>query len=79
MFLQVLPLCVCIKKNNWAHDLFDMFVNKIFDVTCLPVQRLAYFMKDVIRKEDLPMEHICKVSIDMLLEIINIMDRVSTR
>ncbi|XP_012230431.1 uncharacterized protein [Linepithema humile] len=73
--LMVLPLCVCIKKNHLNHDLFDMFINKIFDVTCTTVQRLAYYMRDIIRKEDLPMEHICKVSIDMLLEITDIMDR----
>jgi len=69
---------VCIKKNHLNHDLFDMFINKIFDVTCVPVQRLLYNMRDIIRKSDLPMEQICKVSIDLLLEISDIMDRVST-
>lgn len=54
-----------------------MFVSKIFDVTCTTVQRLAYNMRDIIRKSDLPMEQICKVSIDILLEISDIMDRVS--
>lgn len=54
-----------------------MFINKLFDVTCTTVQRLAYNMRDIIRKEDLPMEQICKVSIDLLLEILDIMDRVS--
>lgn len=68
---------MCMKKNHLNHDLFDMFCNKIFDVTCTPVQRLAYYMRDTIRKEDLPMEQICKVSIDLLLEITDIMDRVS--
>lgn len=73
--LMVLPLCVCIKKNYKNHDLFDMFVNKIFDVTCTTVQRLAYNVRDIMWKEDLPIEQICKTSIDLLLEIIDIMDR----
>lgn len=73
--LMILPLCVCIKKNHLNHDFFDMFINKLFDVTCTAVQRLAYNMRDIIRKEDLPMEQICKVSIDLLLEILDIMDR----
>lgn len=55
-----------------------MFLNKIFEVTCTTVQRLAYHIRDIIRKENLPIEQICKVSIDMLLEILDIMDRVST-
>lgn len=73
--IMILPLCVCIKKNQWTHDLFDMFIGKIFDVTSTAVQRLAYNMRDIIRKGDLPMEQICKVSIDLLLEISDIMDR----
>ncbi|XP_066588058.1 uncharacterized protein [Prorops nasuta] len=73
--LMILPLCVCIKKDYINHDLFDMFVNKIFDVTCTSVQRLAYNIRDTIWKGDLPLEQICKVSIDMLLEITDIMDR----
>lgn len=54
-----------------------MFINKIFDVTCTTVQRLAYNMRDIIWKGDLPMEQICKGSIDLVLEILDIMDRVS--
>ncbi|EFN89501.1 uncharacterized protein LOC105184184 [Harpegnathos saltator] len=73
--LMILPLCVCIKKNHINHDFLDMFLNKIFDVTCTTVQRLAYHIRDIIRKDDLPMEQICKVSIDLLLEILDIMDR----
>ncbi|CAL1678631.1 unnamed protein product [Lasius platythorax] len=73
--LMILPLCVCIKKNHLNHDFFDMFINKLFDLTCTTVQRLAYNMRDIIRKGDLPMEQICKVSIDLLLEISDIMDR----
>lgn len=75
---QILPLCVCIKKNHVHHDFLDMFLSKLFEVTCTTVQRLAYHVRDVIRKEDLPMEQICKMSIDLLLEILDIMDRVST-
>ncbi|XP_035721549.1 uncharacterized protein LOC118441356 isoform X4 [Vespa mandarinia] len=73
--LMILPLCICVKKDHVHHELFDMFINKIFDVTCMPVQRLLYNVRDVIWKSDLPLEHICKVSIDLLLEITNIMDR----
>lgn len=74
--MQILPLCICVRKDHVHHELFDMFINKIFDVTCMPVQRLLYNVRDVIWKSDLPLEHICKVSIDLLLEITNIMDRV---
>lgn len=77
LYTQILPLCVCIRKNHLKHDFFDMFINKLFDVTSTTVQRLAYNMRDIIRKGDLPMEQICKVSIDLLLEILDIMDRVS--
>ncbi|XP_011877845.1 PREDICTED: uncharacterized protein LOC105567523 [Vollenhovia emeryi] len=73
--LMIIPLCVCMKKNHFNQDLFDMFISKIFEVTCITVQRLAYNMRDIIRKGDFPMEQICKVSIDMLLEISDIMDR----
>ncbi|EZA54607.1 hypothetical protein DMN91_006727 [Ooceraea biroi] len=76
--IMILPLCVCIKKNHMStcsYELFDMFLNKIFDVTCTTVQRLAYNMRDVIRKGELPMEQICKASIDFLLEMSDIMDR----
>ncbi|XP_012283609.1 uncharacterized protein LOC105701446 [Orussus abietinus] len=73
--LMVLPLCVCIKKTCLGYDLFEMFLNKIFEVTCPATLRLAYTIRDVIMKGDLPLEHICKVSIGMLLEIMDIMDR----
>lgn len=73
--IMVLPLCVCIKKDHVNNELFDMFINKLFDVTCITVQRLAYKMRDIIRKGDLPMEQICKTCIDLLLEISDIMDR----
>lgn len=53
-----------------------MFVTKMFDVTCTAVQRLAYNIRDVVLKNDVPIAQISKVVIDMLLEIIDIMDRV---
>ncbi|XP_015186913.1 PREDICTED: uncharacterized protein LOC107071944 isoform X2 [Polistes dominula] len=73
--LMILPLCICVRKDHIQNELFDMFINKIFDVTCMPVQRLLYNIRDVIWKSDLPLENICKISIDLLLEITNIMDR----
>ncbi|KAK2575840.1 hypothetical protein KPH14_007215 [Odynerus spinipes] len=73
--LMILPLCICVRKDHAHHELFDMFITKIFDVTCTPVQRLLYNVRDTIWKSDLPLEHICKVSIDLLLEITDIMDR----
>ncbi|XP_032688076.1 uncharacterized protein LOC116852135 [Odontomachus brunneus] len=73
--LMILPLCVCIKKSHIHHDFLDMFLNKLFEVTCTTVQRMAYHIRDIIRRENLPIEQICKVSIDMLLEILDIMDR----
>lgn len=53
-----------------------MFVNKLFEITCVPVQRLAYNVRDVIAKNNLPITQIAKVSIDMILEITDVMDRV---
>ncbi|KAI4492015.1 hypothetical protein M0802_010140 [Mischocyttarus mexicanus] len=73
--LMILPLCICVRKDHVQNELFDMFINKIFDVTCMPVQRLLYNIRDVIWKSDLPLENICKTSINLLLEITNIMDR----
>ncbi|KZC11785.1 PREDICTED: uncharacterized protein LOC107189986 [Dufourea novaeangliae] len=73
--LMIMPLCVCIKHTYITHDLFDMFIDKMCDVTGTIVQRLAYNIRDSVYKNDLPLPHICKVSIDILLEITDIMDR----
>lgn len=73
--IMILPLAVCIKHTYREHDLFDMFITKMFDVTCTTVQRLAYNVRDAIVKNDLPVPHIAKVSIDKLLEMTDIMDR----
>lgn len=73
--LMVAPLCVCMKTANTSHDFFETFINKIFEITCTYTQRLAYNMRDIMLKEDLPLEQICKISIHLFLEIVNIMDR----
>ncbi|CAK9801931.1 hypothetical protein ANTPLA_LOCUS3012 [Anthophora plagiata] len=73
--LMVIPLSMCIKHTYKEHDLFDMYITKMFDVTCTAVQRLAYNIRDVMFKNDLPMTHIAKVCIDIILEIMDIMDR----
>lgn len=59
------------------HFLFEEFLEKLFEVTCTAVQRLAYTARDVILKNDFPMEMICKSTIDHLLEIVDVIDRVS--
>lgn len=71
------PLLVCLKKSYKKHDIFEMFVHKMFTITCQPIQRLAYEARDVMLKEELPLELICKSCIEMLLEIVDLMDRVS--
>ncbi|OXU24734.1 hypothetical protein TSAR_013123 [Trichomalopsis sarcophagae] len=74
--LMILPLCVTMKPTYMKeHYLFEEFVEKLFDVTCTPVQRLAYSIRDVILKNEFPLEYICKSTVDHLLEIIDIMDR----
>ncbi|CAK9816800.1 BRCA1-associated ATM activator 1 [Anthophora quadrimaculata] len=73
--LMVIPLCMCIKHTYKEHDLFEMYITKMFDVTCTAVQRLAYNIRDVMFKNDLPITHIAKVCIDIILEIMDIMDR----
>ncbi|XP_053988394.1 uncharacterized protein LOC128881403 isoform X1 [Hylaeus volcanicus] len=73
--IMVIPLAVCVRRSYINHDLFDMFLTKMIDVTSTAVQRLAYNIRDSIYKNDLPLAEICKVCIDMLLEITDIMDR----
>ena len=74
---QILPFCVTLKPSYMKeHYLFEEFIDKLFAVTCTPVQRLAYNTRDVIWKNDLPMEPICKASVDHILEIVDIIDRV---
>lgn len=68
---------VCLKKNYKKYDIFEMFIYKVFSITCQPIQRLAYETKDVMLKEDLPLELICKSCIEMVLEVVDLMDRVS--
>lgn len=59
------------------HDLFELFVDKIFNITCPIVQRFVYNTRDIIRKENLPLEQICKISIGYLIEILDTMNKVS--
>ncbi|XP_076748688.1 integrator complex assembly factor Brat1 [Xylocopa sonorina] len=73
--IMILPLFSCIRHSYIDHDFFDMFITKMFDVTCTAVQRLAYNIRDTIVKNDLPIVQIAKVTVDMLLEITEIMDR----
>lgn len=68
---------MCIRQSYVQHDLFDIFLTKMFDVTCTAVQRLAYNIRDTIYKNDLPLTQMSKVCIDILLEITEIMDRVN--
>lgn len=71
-----MPLALCIKHTYKDSDIFDMFLTKLFDVTCTAVQRLGYNVRDAVLKNDVPVAQIAKVDIDMLLEIMDIMDRV---
>ncbi|XP_078035209.1 integrator complex assembly factor Brat1 [Augochlora pura] len=73
--IMIIPLAVCVKQTYMSYDLFDMYINKLCDVTCTAVQRLAYNIRDTVYKNELPLTHICKVSIDIILEITDIMDR----
>lgn len=62
------------------HDFFEMFVDKIFDVTCHPVQRMSYNTKTVMcGSDDVPVEKICKATIDLVIELKEILDRVGVK
>ena len=65
------------RRAATKHYLFEEFIDKMFEVTCIPVQRIAYSMRDVLLKNDLPLESICKAAVDNLLDILDVMDRVS--
>ncbi|XP_048267982.1 uncharacterized protein LOC100651582 isoform X2 [Bombus terrestris] len=73
--IMIMPLALCIKHTYKDSDIFDMFLTKLFDVTCTAVQRLGYNVRDAVLKNDVPVAQIAKVDIDMLLEIMDIMDR----
>ncbi|XP_012152485.1 integrator complex assembly factor Brat1 [Megachile rotundata] len=73
--VMVLPLAICIRLKYRDTDIFNMFVTKIFNITSTTVHRLAYKVRDTIIKNDLPAVQIAKTSIDMVLEIIDIIDR----
>lgn len=73
--LMVMPLTSTYGAKRTMHDFFEIFINKMFEITCTAIQRICYNIRDVILKTDLPLELICKSSIEMLMEIINIMDR----
>lgn len=69
-------MCVLIKHTYKDTDIFSMFCTKICDLTSTAIHRLAYNVRDTIIKNDLPAVQIAKTSIDMVLEIVDIMDRV---
>lgn len=71
-----MPLTSTYGAKRTMHDFFEIYINKMFEITCTAIQRICYNVRDVILKTDLPLELICKSSIEMLMEIINIMDRV---
>ncbi|KAJ8664809.1 hypothetical protein QAD02_006471 [Eretmocerus hayati] len=74
--LMTLPLSVSLTpKYKKDHFLFEQFLEKIFEVTCTSVQRLAYSIRDVIMKNDFPMESICKSTVDHLIDIVDVIDR----
>ncbi|XP_015121081.1 uncharacterized protein LOC107043881 [Diachasma alloeum] len=75
MTLMITPLGTTMRHNNMKHEFFEMFVDKLYDVTCQPVQRLSYLIKDVMLRESLPVEQICKSSIEMILETIDVIGR----
>lgn len=69
-------MAACVKHSYINYDLFDTFITKMFDVTSIVIQRLAYNIRDTVYRNKLPLAQISKVSIDMLLEMTDIMDRV---
>ncbi|XP_058796302.1 uncharacterized protein LOC131667108 [Phymastichus coffea] len=74
--LLILPLCVTVKpKHMKEHCLFEDYIDKLFTLTCQPIQRIAYTMRDILFKNDFPMEYICKSVVEYLLEIVEILDR----
>ncbi|XP_043280572.1 uncharacterized protein [Venturia canescens] len=75
--LLITPLGACIKSHYTKdHDFFEMFIDKLYDVTCHPVQRMVYNIRTIIGGNDnLPLEQICKATIDTVMELQDVMDR----
>lgn len=72
-----MPLSSTFGAQNSKLNFFDIYVNKMFEVTCLNIQRIAYNIREVILKSNnLPMEQITKTTVQLLLEIIDYLDRV---
>lgn len=75
--LMMIPL-LSLTKPFYAKDhyFFEEFMDKIFNVTSVSLQRLAYNIRNVIlQNPDLPLEHICAATIEHMLEILDFMDR----
>ncbi|XP_063981218.1 uncharacterized protein LOC135164623 [Diachasmimorpha longicaudata] len=75
MTLMITPMGTTMRHSNMKHEFFEMFVDKLYDVTCQPIQRLSYLIRDLMLRESLPVEHICKSSIEMILETIDVIGR----
>lgn len=73
--LMIIPMFVGFRQNCPHHEFKEMFVDKIFSLTTQSIQRLVYHTRDVILKSDIPIEPIVKNSIDMILDIVDIMER----
>ncbi|XP_033214963.1 uncharacterized protein LOC117171612 [Belonocnema kinseyi] len=74
--LMLMPLSSTFGAQNSKLDFFDTYVNKMFEVTCLNVQRISFNIREVILKsKHLPMEQIAKSTVQLLLEIIDYLDR----
>ncbi|XP_015590637.1 uncharacterized protein LOC107265565 [Cephus cinctus] len=73
--LMVLPLFISLRISYLNNDLFETYIDRMFDITCAPVQRLGYNMREIIYKSDICMESLSRYSLDQVLQIVHIMDR----
>lgn len=73
--LMITPMGSLMKRELMQNDCGKIFIDKLFDVTCQPVQRVCYDLRDAMDKEKINAQYICKASIEMLIEIIDVMDR----
>ncbi|XP_048507941.1 uncharacterized protein LOC105691973 [Athalia rosae] len=73
--IMMSPLFAVTSSRDATEDMLEMFAQKIFRLTCTYTQRLCYAMRDVLIKEAMPVEQIAKASVQIQLDVIDIVDK----
>lgn len=73
--IMVMPLCTCIFVHEMDEDIMNIFVQKLFKISCNYTQRLCFMLRDTLLKEEMPLENICKTAIQIAMDIVDVIDR----